>query len=70
MIPFYFSRRCCLVTSAVSDSVIQWTVAPQAPLSLGFSSQEYWSGILCPGVLPHPGMKPESSVSPTLQADS
>ena len=35
-----------------------WTVAHQAPLSLGFSRQEYWSGLPCspPGDLPHPGM--------------
>ena len=46
-----------------------WTVAHQAPLSMGFSRQEYWSGLPCPfpGVLPNPGSKPRS---PTLQADS
>ena len=46
-----------------------WTVAHQAPLSMGFSRQEYWSGLLCPspGYLPHPGIKPQS---PALQADS
>ena len=34
-----------------------WTVAHQAPLSMGFSRQEYWSGLLCPppGDLPDPG---------------
>ena len=38
----------CQVASAVSDSfVISWTVAHQAPLSMGFSMQEYWSGLLC-----------------------
>ena len=39
-----------------------WTVAHQAPLSMGFSRQEYWSGLLCspPGDLPDPGMKPAS----------
>ena len=37
-----------------------WTVAHQAPLSMGFSMQEYWSGLLCPapGDLPDPGIKP------------
>ena len=37
-----------------------WTVARQAPLSMGFSRQEYWSGLTCPppGDLPDPGMKP------------
>ena len=37
-----------------------WTVARQAPLSMGFSRQEYWSGLPCPppGDLPYPGIKP------------
>ena len=49
-----------------------WTVACQAPLSMGFSSQEYWSGLSfpSPGHLPNPGIKPTSPVSPALQADS
>ena len=43
-------------------------VARQAPLSMGFSSQEYWSGLPCPlpGHLPDPGIKPMSSLSPAL----
>ena len=42
---------------------ILWTVACPAPLSMGFSRQEYWSGLPCypPGDLPHPGIKPEAS---------
>ena len=46
-----------------------WTVARQAPLSMGFSRQEYWSGLPCPppGDLPNPDIE---SRSPTLQADS
>ena len=46
-----------------------WTVAHQALLSMGFSRQEYWSGLpfLSPGHLPNPGIEPGS---PTLQADS
>ena len=46
-----------------------WTVAHQAPLSMGFSRQEYWSGLLCPppGDLPDPGIK---TTSPELQVDS
>ena len=42
--------------------VIPWTVARQAPLSLGFSRQEYWSGLPfpSPGDLPNPGIKPRS----------
>ena len=40
-----------------------WTVAHQAPLSMGFSQQEYWSGLLVPPPegLPNPGIKPTSS---------
>ena len=46
-----------------------WTVAHQAPLSMGFSRQEYWSGLPfpSPGDLPDPGIEPRS---PTLQADA
>ena len=49
--------------------VTQWTVAYQAPLSKGFSRQEYWSGLPFPslGDLPDPGIEPRS---PTLQADA
>ena len=45
-----------------------WTVVYQAPLSMGFSRQEYWSGLPCPppGDLPDPGIKPVSLMSPTL----
>ena len=46
-----------------------WTVAHQAPQSMGFSRQEYWSGLPfpSPGDLPNPGIEPKS---PTLQADA
>ena len=46
-----------------------WTVAHQAPPSMGFSRQEYWSGLPfpSPGDLPDPGIEPRS---PTLQADA
>ena len=49
-----------------------WTVAHQAPLSMGFSRQEYWSVLPCPssGDFPDPGIKPVSPVAPALQADS
>ena len=49
-----------------------WTVAPQSPLSMGFSRQEYWSVLPCPppGDLPHPGIEPVSPMAPALQADS
>ena len=46
-----------------------WTVAYQAPTSMGFSRQEYWSGLPfpSPGALPKPGIKPGS---PALQIDA
>ena len=46
-------------------SVTPWTVVHQAPLSMGFSRQEYWSGLPfpSPGELPKPGIKPASSAS-------
>ena len=48
---------------------IPWTVAHQAPLSMGFSRQEYWSGLPSPspGDLPDPGIEPRSLA---LQADA
>ena len=59
----------CVSCSVVSDSAIPWTVAHQAPLSVEFSRQEYWSGFPCPSPedLPNLGIKLGSS---TLQADS
>ena len=50
------------VLSHVQPFVTLWTVACQAPLSMGFSRQEYWSGLLfpSPGDLPNPGIKPTS----------
>ena len=49
-----------------------WTVAHQALLSMGFSRQEYWSGLLClpPEDLPNPGIKLSSPVYPDGQACS
>ena len=54
--------------SRVQLFVTPWIVAHQAPLSMGFSRQEYWSGLpfRSPGDLPDPGIEPGS---PTLQAD-
>ena len=48
--------------------VTPWTVDRQAPPSMGFSRQEYWSGLPCPppGNLPNPGIKPTSLTSPAL----
>ena len=55
--------------SRVQLLVTLWTVVRQAPLSMGFSRQEYWSGLPfpSPGDLPNPGIEPGS---PALQADS
>ena len=49
-----------------------WTVACQAPLSMEFSRQEYWSGLLCPSPedLSKSGIELMFPVSPTLQVDS
>ena len=57
-----------LVAKSCPTPVIPWTVACQAPLPMGFSRQEYWSGLPfpSPGDLPDPGIEPES---PALQAD-
>ena len=48
-----------------------WTVACQAPLSVGFSRQDYWSGLSCPlpGDVPDPGIKPASLLSPALAGE-
>ena len=55
--------------SRVQLFVTPWTVSHPAPLSMGFSRQEYWSGLPFPslGDLPNPGIEPRS---PTLQADA
>ena len=65
----FFKRKWKSSRSVVSDSVTPWTVAYQAPLSMGFSRQECWSGVSLPspGDLPDPGLK---SGSPTLQAEA
>ena len=58
--------------SCVRLFVTLWTVARQAPLSIGFSRQESWSGLPCPppGDLPDPGIEPAPPVSLALQVDS
>ena len=57
------------VLSHVRLLATPWTVAYQAPPTMGFSRQEYWSGLLfpSPGDLPNPGIEPGS---PTLEADA
>ena len=58
-----------LVAKSCLTLATTWAVAHQAPLSMGFSRQEYWSGLPCPppGDLPNPGIEPWS---PALQASS
>ena len=58
-----------LVAKSCPTLVAPWTVARQAPLSMGFSRKEYWSGLPLPspGDLPNPGIEPGS---PAVQADS
>ena len=57
------SLQLCLTLCDPMDS------SPQAPLSTGFSRQEYWNGLplLPPGDLSHPGIEPASPVSPALR---
>ena len=59
---------CLYMFSLLQLFVTPWTVAHQAPLSMEFSRQEYWSRVSfpSPGVLPDPGIEPMSSVSPAL----
>ena len=54
--------------SCVRFCATPWTVARQAPLSIGFSRQEYWSGLPfpSPGDLPELGIEPASPVFPSL----
>ena len=60
-------RVCCLF-SHVQLLTSPWIVARQSPLSMGFSRQEYWSGLPfpSPGDLPYPGIKPAFLLSPAL----
>ena len=63
-------HMCVLIHfSRVQLFVNLWTVAHQAPLSMGFSRQEYWSGVPCPppGDLPDPGIEPVSLMFPALE---
>ena len=63
---------CAQPLSCVRLFVIPWTVARQAPLSMGFSRQEQWSGLpfLIPGDLPDSGIEPTSLASSALAGDS
>ena len=66
---FYFSKMKVKSLSRVRLFVTPWTTAYQAPQSMEFSRQEYWSGLPfpCAGHLPNPGIEPGS---PALQADA
>ena len=73
--PFSFSSQIffhsCMHAQSLSHVRLfatPWTVAHQAPLSMGFFQQESWSGLPfpSPGDLPHPGIEPLSPVSPAL----
>ena len=73
MLAFYsMCRHVCQITSVVSNFTTLWTVTHQAPLSMGFSRQEYWSGLSCPppGDLPSAAIKATSSASFALEEDS
>ena len=59
------NNLCCRCVQLFSSP---WTIAGQAPLSMGFSRQECWSGLPCPppGDLSNPGIKPMSPQSPAV----
>ena len=66
----FWPPRLCMLShfSHVQLFVILWTIVHQAPLSMGFSRQEYWSGLPfpSPGDIPEPGIEPGSLTSPAL----
>ena len=67
--PAICKTRYVLACSVVSDSATVWTVACQAPLSIGFSKKIFWNMLLVPppGDLCDPGIEP---MSPALHPDS
>ena len=67
----YNLKACCAMLnhfSCIQLFVTLWTVTHQAPLSMGFSRQEYWTGLPFPslGHLPHSEIEPMSLMSPAL----
>ena len=64
----YFLYVCAKLLQSCSTLCDPWTVAHQAPLSMGFSRQEHWSELPfpSPGDLPYPGIEPIALTSPTL----
>jgi len=75
LVPLPYPFKAGLLPHALQEALpadhasTPWTVAYQAPLSVGFSRQRYWSGLPFPSPedLPNPGIEPGS---PTLQADA
>ena len=69
-LPFYIILRLCVLShfSRVRFFASPWTVTCQAPLSIGFSRQVYWSVLPHPppGGLPNPGIRPKSLMYPAL----
>ena len=69
LVPYTKVHTCELTHSVASNSLqLPWAVTQQAPLSVGFSRQEYWSRMPCPppGDLPDTGIKPTSPASPCI----
>ena len=69
MFPGKSNHCACVLVAQSCLTLIPWTVAPQALLSMDYSEQEYWSGLpfSSPGDFPKTGIEP---ASPALQADS
>ena len=76
---YWLYSLCCTIYvwmlshfSHVRLFVTLWTAAHQAPLSMGFSRQEYWRGLPCPppGDLPDPGIEPVSPATIALKMHS
>ena len=69
-IQIYVDTVCCMLIRFSCGQLFAtlWTVSHQAPLSMGFSRQEYWSGLLCspPADLPNLRIEPASFRSPAL----
>ena len=67
-----YVHKCARTLSRIRLFVTSWTVARQAPLSIGFLRQEYWNGLPVPppGNLPDPGIEPASLMSPDWQVGS
>ena len=63
-----YTLNTCVYAESLQSYPTIWTVACQAPLSMRFSREEYWSGLPCPppGDLPNPGIETASLTSPAL----